>query len=97
MEAVIIILLIVIPLLCLWCGMLLHYRVTGKARVWFQAVAGLVAAFMFYLSRHTVNAPGLSGQAAAYLFVFFLGSSFRGTISGRTETMSERNLPFCAR
>lgn len=66
-------LMLVTPLLCLWCGMLLHYRVTGKARVWFQAVAGLVAAFMFYLSRHTVNAPGLSGQAAAYLFVFFLG------------------------
>ena len=65
--------MLVIPLLCLWCGMLLHYRVTGKARVWLQAVAGFVAAFMFYLSRHTVNAPSMGGQAATYLFAFFLG------------------------
>lgn len=65
--------LLVIPLLCFWCGMLLHYRVGGKARVWLQAVAGLVAAYMFYLSRHTVNAPSLSEIAPTYLFAFFLG------------------------
>ena len=65
--------MLVIPLLCHWCGILLHYRVTGKARVWLQAVAGFVAAFMFYLSRHTVNAPSMGGQAATYLFAFFLG------------------------
>ena len=65
--------MLVIPLLCFWCGMLLHYRVGGKARVWLQAVAGLVAAFMFYLSRHTVNAPSMSEIAATHLFAFFLG------------------------
>ena len=65
--------MLVIPLLCFWCGLLLHYRVGGKAWVWLQAVAGLVAAFMFYLSRHTVNAPSLSEMASTYLFAFFLG------------------------
>lgn len=65
--------LLVIPLLCFWCGMLLHYRVGGKARVWLQAAAGLVAAYMFYLSRHTVNAPSMSEIASTYLFAFFLG------------------------
>lgn len=65
--------MLVIPLLCFWCGMLLHYHVVGKARVWLQAAAGLVAAFMFYLSRHTVNAPSLSEMASTYFFAFFLG------------------------
>ena len=65
--------MLVIPLLCFWCGMLLHYRVGGKARVWLQAAAGLVAAYMFYLSRHTVNAPSMSEIASTYLFAFFLG------------------------
>ena len=65
--------LLVIPLLCFWCGMLLHYRVGGKARVWLQAVAGILAAFMFYLSRQTINAPYMSGIASTYLFAFFLG------------------------
>ena len=65
--------MLVIPLLCFWCGMLLHYRVGGKARVWLQAVAGLAAAYMFYLARHTVNAPSLSEIAPTYLFAFFLG------------------------
>lgn len=65
--------MLVIPLLCFWCGMLLHYRAGGKARLWLQAVAGLTAAFMFYLSRHTVNAPSLSEIASTYLFAFFLG------------------------
>ena len=65
--------MLVIPLLCFWCGMLLHYRVGGKARVWLQAAAGLAAAYMFYLSRHTVNAPSLSEMASTYLFAFFLG------------------------
>lgn len=62
-----------IPLLCLWCGMLLHYRAGGKARVWLQAAAGLVAAYMFYLSRRTVHAPGMGEVASTYLFAFFLG------------------------
>lgn len=65
--------MLVIPLLCFWCGMLLHYRVGGKSRVWLQAAAGLAAAYMFYLSRHTVNAPSLSEMASTYLFAFFLG------------------------
>lgn len=65
--------MLVIPLLCFWCGMLLHYRVGGKARVWLQAAAGLAAAYMFYLTRHTVNAPSMSEIASTYLFAFFLG------------------------
>ena len=65
--------MLVIPLLCFWCGMLLHYRAGGKARVWLQTIAGLAAAFMFYLSRHTVNAPSMSEMASTYLFAFFLG------------------------
>ena len=67
--------MLVIPLLCLWCGMLLHYRVGGKARIWMQVLCGLIAAYMFYLSRHTVNAPGIDGLAAYYLFAFFLGAA----------------------
>ena len=65
--------MLVIPLLCFWCGMLLHYRAGGKARVWLQTIAGLVASYMFYFSRHTVNAPSLSEMASTYLFAFFLG------------------------
>ena len=65
--------MLVIPLLCFWCGMLLHYRVGGKSRIWLQAAAGLAAAYMFYLARHTVNAPSLSEIASTYLFAFFLG------------------------
>ena len=65
--------MLVIPLLCFWCGMLLHFRVGGKAQVWLQAVAGLVAAYMFYLSRHTINAPYAGEIASTYLFAFFLG------------------------
>ena len=65
--------MLVIPLLCFWCGMLLHYRAGGKARGWLQAAAGLAAAYMFYLARHTVNAPSLSEIAPTYLFAFFLG------------------------
>ena len=67
--------MLVVPLLCFWCGMLLHYRVGGKARIWMQVVCGLVAAYMFYLSRHTINAPGIDGLAASYLFAFFLGAA----------------------
>ena len=65
--------MLVIPLLCLWCGMLLHYRLGGKASVWIQVLSGLIAAYMFYLSRHTVNAPNMSEIASTYLFAFFLG------------------------
>jgi hypothetical protein len=55
--------------------MLLHYRVSGKARLWMQVLCGLIAAYMFYLSRHTVNAPSIDGLAASYLFAFFLGTA----------------------
>ena len=65
--------MLVIPLLCLWCGMLLHYRLGGKARVWIQVLSGLIAVYMFYLSRHTVNAPSMNEIASTYLFAFFLG------------------------
>ena len=65
--------LLVVPLLCLWCGMLLHYRVGGKTRIWMQVLCGLIAAYMFYLSRLTVDAPRMDGVAASYLFAFFLG------------------------
>lgn len=67
--------MLIVPLLCLWCGMLLHYRVGGKARLWMQVLCGLVAAYTFYLSRHTVNAPRMDGVAASYLFAFFLGAA----------------------
>ena len=70
--------MLVVPLLCLWCGMLLHYRVDrvgGKARIWMQVFCGLIATYMFYLSRHTVNAPGIDGLTASYLFAFFLGAA----------------------
>lgn len=65
--------MLVVPLLCLWCGMLLYYRVGGKARIWIQVLFCLIAAYMIYLSRQTVNAPGMDGLAASYLFAFSLG------------------------
>ena len=65
--------LLVTPLLCFWCGMLLHFSIGGKTRGWFQVLAGLLAVVMLYLSRHTVNAPNMGEQASTYLFLFFLG------------------------
>ncbi len=65
--------LLVIPVLCLWCGMLLHYRFGRKGRIWSQVVAAVIAAVMFYLSRHSVKAPGMEGCAEYYLLSFFLG------------------------
>jgi hypothetical protein len=38
--------LLVTPVLCLWCGMLLHHSLRGKARTWGTAVASLLAAVM---------------------------------------------------
>ena len=65
--------LLVMPMLCLWCGMLVHYRIDRKARVWSQVVAAVIAAVMFYFSRHSVEAPSMEGWAAYYLLSFFLG------------------------
>ncbi len=65
--------LLVIPMLCMWCGMLVHYRIGRKARVWCQAVAAAIAVVMFYFSRHSVKAPGMEGWAAYFLLSFFLG------------------------
>jgi len=67
--------LFVTPLLCLWCGMLVHYRIGGKARIWVRVLAAALAVVMFYFSRHTVNGPGLSGAAANFLLSFFLGAA----------------------
>ena len=64
--------LLAIPLLCLLCGMLVRYRI-GKPKAWFLALVGILAAVLFYLSRHTVNSPGLNGQSILYLFLIFLG------------------------
>ena len=65
--------LLVAPMLSLWCGMLLHYRIGGKARIWVRAFAAAIAVVMFYFSRHSVNAPGTYGAAAYLLLSFFLG------------------------
>lgn len=65
--------LFVTPLLCLWCGMLVHYRIGRKARIWVRVLAAALAVVMFYFSRNTVNAPGMSGAAANFLLSFFLG------------------------
>ena len=65
--------LLVAPMLSLWCGMLLHYRFGGKARIWVRVFAAAIAAVMFYFSRHSVNAPGTYGAAAYLLLSFFLG------------------------
>ena len=64
--------LLLFPLLCLWCGMLVRYRI-GRPKAWFLALVGLLAAAMFYFSRHSVNGPGINGQCILYLFQFFLG------------------------
>ena len=64
--------LLVLPVLCLWCGMLVHYCLRGKARSW-GTVAGLLAAVMLYFSRLTVDSAGMSGAAANNLLAFFLG------------------------
>ena len=65
--------LLVAPLLSLWCGMLLQYRIGGKARGWCRVIAAAIAVVMFYFSRHSVNAPGTYGAAAYLLLSFFLG------------------------
>ena len=65
--------LLVLPVLCLWCGMLVHYCLRGKARSWGTVVAGLLAAVMLYFSRLTVDSAGMSGAAANNLLAFFLG------------------------
>ena len=65
--------LLVTPVLCLWCGMLLHYSLRGKARTWGTVVASLLAAVMLYFSRLTVDSAGMDGAAAYFLFSFFLG------------------------
>lgn len=65
--------LLVVPVLCLWCGMLVRYCLQGKARTWGTVVAGLLAAVMLYFSRLTVNSAGMSGAAANFLLAFFLG------------------------
>ncbi len=65
--------LLVVPVLCFWCGMLLHYCLRGKARCWGTVVAGLLAAVMLYFSRLTVDSAGMSGAAANFLLAFFLG------------------------
>lgn len=65
--------LLVSPMLCLWIGMLLHYRIGGKARIWVRVLAAAFAMVMFYFSRHSVNDPGMSGATAYFLLSFFLG------------------------
>jgi hypothetical protein len=65
--------LLVTPVLCLWCGMLLHYSLRGKARTWGTVVASLLAAVMLYFTRLTVDSAGMDGAAAYFLFSFFLG------------------------
>ena len=69
--------LLVLPVLCLWCGMLVHYCLRGKARSWGTVVAGLLAAVMLYFSRLTVDSAGMSGAAANNLLAFFLGLALR--------------------
>lgn len=64
--------LLAVPLLCLWCGMLVRYRI-GKPKAWFLVLVGILAAVLFHLSRHTVKSPGLNGQSILYLFLIFLG------------------------
>ena len=64
--------LLLFPLLCLWCGMLVRYRI-GQPKFWFLILVGLLAAVLFYCSRHTVNGPGIDGQCILYLLQFFLG------------------------
>ena len=61
-----------VPLLCLWCGMLVHYRI-GRPRLWILVPLGLLAAAALYFSRHTVNGPGLYRQCYGFGFQFLLG------------------------
>ena len=60
------------PLLCLWCGMLVHYRI-GRPRLWILVPLGLLAAAALYFSRHTVNGPGFYSQCYGFGFQFLLG------------------------
>ena len=60
------------PMLCFWCGLLVHYRV-GWPKPWLTILTGLLTTFLFWCSRHTVNGPGIGGLCPQYLFLFFLG------------------------
>ena len=64
--------LLLFPLLCLWCGMLVRYRI-GRPKTWLQVLVGLLAVLLFYCSRHSVNGPGINGQCILFLFQFLLG------------------------
>lgn len=64
--------LLLFPLLCLWCGMLVRYRI-GQPKPWLLILVGLLALLLLYYSRHTVNGPGIDGQCILYLLQFFLG------------------------
>jgi hypothetical protein len=64
--------LLVFPLLCLWCGMLVRHRI-GKPGPWLQIAVGMLTAVAFYFMRNTVHGPGIYGLCAEYAFSFLLG------------------------
>jgi hypothetical protein len=64
--------LLVFPLLCLWCGMLVRHRI-GKPGPWLQIAVGMLTAVAFYFMRNTVHGPGINGLCAEYAFSFLLG------------------------
>jgi hypothetical protein len=61
-----------VPVLCMWCGMLVRYRI-GRPKAWFLALVGLVAAVLFYCSRYTIYSPNFNHICFLWGFQFLLG------------------------
>ena len=61
-----------VPLLCLWCGMLVRYRI-GRPKAWFLVLAGILAAVLLYFSRSSIYSPNYNNICFLWGFQFLLG------------------------
>ena len=64
--------LLAVPLLCLWCGMLVHYR-SGRFKPWLLVLVGILAAVELFLTLRSLDSPGFYGESFRLTFCFFLG------------------------
>lgn len=67
--------LYVFPILCVWAGMVFR-KWAGNIKWWIQLLIGLLTIFVFYLSRHDVNAPAYFMWDLNYTRVFLIFCGF---------------------
>lgn len=67
--------LYVFPILCVWAGMIFR-KWAGNIKWWIQLLIGLLTIFVFYLSRHDVNAPAYFMWNLDYTRVFLILCGF---------------------